>query len=159
MTWIFLALLLGSSCSQAISKAASKKVPDFSLPALTGGPSVAFSEVNKENPVLLIFWATWCPSCIEEVPQLNEIQKKFSGRGLKIIAVDVQESKKEILDFQKKQPMNYPVLLDEEGAVAEKMGLEGIPVAILAEPGGNVLYFGFSIPENLETLLQTKGKA
>lgn len=153
---VFTLLVLGTSCTPHLSGAALPKVPDFELPALSGGGPVAFSKTNTENPVLLVFWASWCPSCVKEIPALNEIQKEFSPQGLKVLAVNVEESRQTILDFQKKHPMNYPILLDEEGDVAAKFGLAGIPASILAEKGGKVLYFGFSLPVNLEKLLQMK---
>lgn len=150
-------LALSVSCRLPPAEAPFSKVPDFTLPALAGGKPVVFSEVNRENPVLLVFWATWCPSCEEEIPALNEIQKKFSSQGLRILAVNVEESGQAVQDFQKNHPMNYPVLLDEKGKVTNQFGLAGVPVLVLAQKGGNVLYFGFSLPADLEKLLQ-KGK-
>lgn len=152
----FAFLVLGLSSAPHWLGAELPKVPDFELPALSGGRPVAFSKTNTEHPVLLVFWASWCPSCVEEIPAVNEIQKKFSAQGLKILAVNVEESRQEVVDFQKMHPMNYPVLLDEKGNVAEKFGLAGIPAAVLAGKGGKVLYFGFSLPGNLEKLLQTE---
>ena len=146
------------SCNTNAFEAPLSRVPDFTLPVLRGEGPVAFSEVNKDSPVLIVFWASWCPNCIDEIPELNEIQKKFSPQGLKIFAVNVEESKEEILEFQKTHRMDYPVLLDGKGETAEKFGLAGIPAAVLAQKGGKVLYFGFSLPANLEKLFQTKEK-
>ncbi len=148
-------LMMNVSCDSSAAGNAISRVPDFTLPALAGDGPVVFSGVNKENPVLLVFWASWCPSCVEEIPVLNEIQKKFSPRGLKIFAVNVEESRKTVQDFQETHPMNYPVLLDEKGKITEKFGLVGVPAAVLAQKGGNVLYFGFSLPADLEKLFQT----
>ncbi|HLD50450.1 MAG TPA: TlpA disulfide reductase family protein [bacterium] len=147
-------LVLSASCTPSLAEAPFPKVPDFTLPALAGDGPVIFSGVNKESPVLLVFWASWCPSCVEEIPVLNEIQKKFSPRGLKILAVNVEESRQTIRDFQKTHPMNYPVLLDEKGKITEKFGLAGVPAAVLAQKGGDVLYFGFSLPADMEKLFQ-----
>ena len=153
---VFALLALSPSCNSQVSGTDLPKVPDFELSALSGVGRVAFSKANAKNPVLLVFWASWCPSCVEEIPALNEIQNKFSPQGLKILAVNVEESRQTVLSFQKKHPMNYPVLLDEKGNVAEKFGLAGIPAAVLAGKGGKVLYFGFSLPGNLDKLLQTE---
>lgn len=146
------------SCSPEASGPAISKVPDFTLSSLRDGGAVTLSKENKEAPVLLVFWASWCPSCVEEIPDVNRILKKYSAQGLKVFAVNVQESRETILNFQKRHPMDYPVLLDKTGGVAEKFGLVGLPAAVLAQQGGNVLYFGFSLPANLEKLLQTEEK-
>lgn len=149
---------LSLSCNTRAFETPLKKIPDFSLPELKSGNTVTLSSVNRDSPVLVVFWASWCPNCVDEIPALNRVQESFSSRGLKLLAVNVEESKETILKFQKKHPMNYPVLLDQEGETAEKFGLVGIPAAVLAEKGGNVLYFGFSVPENLEKLIQLNEK-
>ena len=138
--------------------AVENNVPNFSLPALSDETRIDFSEFNRQNPVLLIFWATWCPSCREEIPALNEIYRRLSPKGLRILAVNVEETRKDILKFQKRHPMDYPVVMDQRGDVTEKFGLVGVPAALLAAPGGKVLYFGFSLPENIESIIANKEK-
>ena len=133
-----------------------QKAPDFSLPRLKGGPSVELSKITQNDPVLLIFWATWCPTCVEEIPALNALHKKHAFGGLRLLAVNVQESPEMLLDFIKTHPMSYPILLDQTGEVAEKYKIEGLPVSVLLAKGGEILYYGFSLPGNLDELLETR---
>ena len=128
------------------------EAPNFVLSNLKG-EKVELAQVVKEKPALLVFWATWCPTCLEEIPTLNEWAKKFPQ--LQILGINVQESMAHIKSFASKRGMKYPVLLDEQADVAEQYGLIGIPAAILVAKGGRIIYYGFSLPENVEGLIGT----
>lgn len=151
----FLAALLTalafSGCRQ-ISRA-----PDFNLPSHEDpSQQVTLSAVNQEHPVLLVFWASWCPSCVDEIPVLNEWQEAYQEHGLRILSVNVRESSQEVADFIKRYPVKYPVLMDSEGAVANRYALSGLPVSLFLAKGGEILYYGFSLPPNLETYMEVK---
>lgn len=145
------------TCSFSRSMPVGSKAPDFVLPSLAD-PSMPLhlAEINKDHPVLLVFWATWCPNCVEEIPQLNEWQEKKSARGLRILAVNVEESREDVLAFVKKQPVHYPVALDEKGQVASQYKLAGIPVALYLEKGGEILYYGFQLPKQIDPFLEQR---
>ena len=151
-------LTVGTACGFKSNENTPSRVPDFSLPYLIEGtPKAVFTEINKKSPALLIFWASWCPSCVEEIPKLNEFHQKFSAEGLEILAVNVQESRSDVKKFAAHHAIMYPILLDEEGEVANKFGLVGLPVAVFVAKGGEVLYYGFSLPGNMDQLLE-KGR-
>lgn len=144
-----------TGCDQNPSQLKGTKAPDvFLKPLLQDQPKNPLSELYSEAPVLLVFWASWCPSCVEEMPLLNEWHKKFSGQGLTILGVNVQESPGEILEFRKKQSIDYPIVLDEEGEIAEAFGLVGLPSSVFLAKGGEILYYGFSLPHNIDQLLK-----
>ena len=128
--------------------------PDFTLfPVVEKEPPVVLSQEYAKGPVLVVFWATWCPSCVEEIPILNEWYDKYTPQGLQMIAVNVAEPRDRVRDFQKDNPMKYPVVLDLEGEVANQFGIVGLPVAVLLAKGGKIIYYGFALPENIEELL------
>ena len=131
------------------------QAPDFSLPlAAPQTASITLSELNREHPVLLVFWATWCPACIEEIPTLNAWHRQFSSEGLKILGINVQEPRQQVLKFiREDHAMDYPIALDEEGKTADQFGLVGLPSAVFLAKGGKILYYGFSLPPNMEQLL------
>ena len=133
-----------------------QKAPDFSLPLLDGSTSLRLSSVTRDKPVLLIFWASWCPTCVEEIPVLNALARKYSEDKLQILAVNVQESRKVLTEFVKTNPLNYPVLLDQSGETAVKYKIAGLPVSVLLAKGGEILYYGFSLPGNLDELLASR---
>lgn len=155
--FLLLAALL-SSCSESGcrgswqgSEMLGNPAPEFSLPNLKG-ETVSLSKLVQEKPTMLVFWATWCPACIEEIPTLNEWKGRYPN--LQIIGINVQESAKRIKTFVEKKKMRYEILLDEEGKVAEQYGLVGIPASILIDKGGRIIYYGFSLPEDIEAILQ-----
>lgn len=133
------------------SRMLGTQAPNFVLPNLKG-EKIELSSVTARKPTLLVFWATWCPACIEEIPTLNGWHKDY--KDLAILGINVQESAERVKTFTKKKKILYPILLDEEGEVAEKFGLVGIPAAILLAKGGKVIYFGFSLPRNIDRLIK-----
>lgn len=145
----------GSGCQAALLSSSDRLLgnpaPNFTLPRL-GSESVVLAEIVKEKPTLLVFWATWCPSCVEEVPLLNQWMEKYPD--LQILAVNVEEPRERVAEFVEKHKIRYPVLLDETGEVASQYGLVGIPAAVLMARGGRVIYYGFVLPKNIEKLIE-----
>jgi peroxiredoxin len=108
--------------------------PSFSLKDLDG----KFASLNdfKGKPVLLIFWASWCPSCCEEIPVL---EKYFSRRqdqvAILLLAIDGEKEKK-IRRYVQKEKITLPVLLDAKEKVARTFGVNFIPVVFLIDREG-----------------------
>lgn len=133
-----------------------EQAPDFSLSSFEKpNEKVVLSEVSKARPVLLAFWATWCPSCVEEIPVLNEWAEKYQTH-LALWGVNVQETPEEIREFIKSHKVNYPILLDKDGEVADLFGLIGLPASVLIAKGGKIVYYGFSLPPSIESVMETQ---
>ena len=73
-----------------------------------------------------------------------------------MFGINLQESREEIAEFKKQHVMQYPVLSDLEGAVADKYGLVGLPASVLVAKGGKILYYGFALPGSLEPFIQNQ---
>lgn len=140
---LFLTALAGCPSVQK-----GKRAPDFSLPEIGTNKKVKLSEINSQKPVLIVFWATWCPSCMEEIPLLNDLYDRGSSK-LEILAVNVQESKNIIQDFLKKRPVKYRILQDSMGEIAMHYNVEGLPTSVLLAKGGEILYYGYELPRHL----------
>jgi cytochrome c biogenesis protein CcmG/thiol:disulfide interchange protein DsbE len=93
------------------------------------------------KPLLLEFWATWCPPCRTSIPHLNEIHAKYKDRGLLVVGV-TDEPNAVIKKFQKEVPMDYAVATDTGGRLNEKMGISGIPHAFLVNKSGEIVWQG-----------------
>jgi peroxiredoxin len=101
---------------------------DFTLTDLQGK---AWTLRELRGKVVLVnFWATWCPPCRKEIPDLDALSKEFGPKGLVILGISDETSDRIDL-FLKRQEINYPVLLDAESAVHKQFHVEGIPKSFL----------------------------
>ncbi|HPR63732.1 MAG TPA: TlpA disulfide reductase family protein [Thermoanaerobaculia bacterium] len=106
---------------------------DFALESLEG-KTVRLSDYDGK-PVLVVFFATWCPPCRMEIPHL----KKMHGDELvDILAVDIREPSSKVERFVKDQDIPYTVLLDEEGQVSNRFSVSSIPTTLLINPDGSI---------------------
>ena len=113
------------------------------------GKPVDVQKSIGNKAVMLIFWASWCPSCRTEVPKLNELAEKYSGRGMDFIGVNVgyNDTYKRAKAFVEKTGMTYPNLFDANGNIGEQYGLQGVPTVVIADKKGVVRYYGHATPE------------
>jgi peroxiredoxin len=114
-----------------------KDAPLFTLKSLSGTP---YSLKDfKGKPVLVLFWATWCPSCCEELPVLD---KHFAERQEELVtlllAIDGEKVKR-VQGYVEKNKIKLPVLLDEKEKIARSFGVNFIPAAFLIDREGRVI--------------------
>ena len=112
--------------------------PDFQLPD-AGGRSVSLSG-QRGHPVLLNFWATWCPPCVDEVPSLEDLARKLDGTDLRLLAVSVDDDWATIRRFFPKGSA-IGVLLDTSHDIPKKFGTEKFPESFLIDAAGRVRYY------------------
>lgn len=109
----------------------TKKVAHFELPSVVDGTLID-SDAYKGRVRLIIFFATWCPPCIEETPTLIELEDKFGSSGFSVIGLSVDQSGRETLKkFVTKMKINYPVLIADDAVISAFGGITGIPVSFL----------------------------
>lgn len=110
--------------------------PLFTLPSLNR--PVTLQEYQGKT-VLLNFWATWCPPCLEEMPSLERLRQMQIGHDFDIIAIGVDDDWDRIRQFLKKVPVTLTILLDQRGEAAERYGVSHLPVSYLIDREGVVL--------------------
>jgi peroxiredoxin len=88
--------------------------------------------------VLVNFWATWCPPCRKELPDLEALYQRFHSRGLVILAISDEEAAK-VKPFVAEQKLTYPVLLDPGRKVNELFQMEGIPKSFVYGRDGKLV--------------------
>ena len=87
--------------------------PDFEIPALDGG-TVRLSDLRGQ-PVIINFWATWCPPCRKEMPDFQEVYDRYRADGLQFFAINVGESRVAVRDFADRLGLHLPILIDADG--------------------------------------------
>jgi peroxiredoxin len=135
------ALLAGCSTQKSDSSAApsvasvGKPAPAFEEPTAAGAPLSLAS--LKGKAVYLNFFATWCPPCNEEAPDVNSLQKEFGPRGLQIVGVDVMEDAKKAKSFIDEHHLTYPAVVDA-GTLRDQYRINGMPVHVFIDRQGVV---------------------
>lgn len=104
--------------------------PAFTLPRAGGGTITL--RAYRGKGVYLNFFATWCPPCNEETPDIARIAGRYARRGLVVIGVDEQEDASKALGFIQKYRLVYPVALDD-AVIRDAYGALGLPVHIFID--------------------------
>jgi thiol-disulfide isomerase/thioredoxin len=97
-------------------------------------------EQYRGKITLINFWATWCTPCIEEIPSLNRLQKKMRDTPFELISINYAEDKKYIDEFRKKISIEFPVLMDRDGAFAREWNVISYPSTFIIDSNGTIRY-------------------
>lgn len=89
--------------------------------------------------VLLNFWATWCPPCVQELPSLNELAREFEERGLVVLGVSVDEDREAYENFLERFDVSFPTVRDPERVAANRYGTMKYPESYLIDRDGVVV--------------------
>jgi len=113
--------------------------PDFALPALEG--KVISLDDFHGRPFILHFWATWCDYCRHEFPSLVRLQRDFEKDGLVVLGISEDDPKDEdkVRLFSRTVDVNFPILMDTTGSVADEYGSYGMPETILVNREGVIV--------------------
>lgn len=109
--------------------------PDFTLKTISDN-NISLSDYRGKK-VFLNFWATFCPPCQQEMP---DIQKLYvENKDIVVLTVNLGDSKKEILDFLITRKLDLPVLMDMDQRVAEKFLVKYIPTTYIVDEKGIII--------------------
>ena len=96
---------------------------------------------EKGRLIIVHFWATWCPPCVEEIPALSKFWDRYRGRSdIVLYAISVDKDWKTIDEFTKKNPNDLPVYLDPTAATAQRFGTTQYPETYIVNKAGRVIY-------------------
>lgn len=127
---------------------------DFTLLDRNGQPVSLGSLIGK--PVLLNFWATWCPPCRHEMPFFQEIHEEWANKGLVVLAINVGEDSSTVSDFIQENNYSFTVLLDTDQKVAVEYGIRYFPTTFFIDKDGiiqNIKVGAFLTKAELESNL------
>jgi thiol-disulfide isomerase/thioredoxin len=129
-----------------------KPAPYFSLNSFSG--AAITSDQFKGKLVLLDFWEVWCGPCVESMPKVQEIYKKYKDNGLLVYGVTHE---KEVLDVAKRlikeKGISFPMLIGNVKSKRE-YSIQAVPVYILIGKDGKVLMVSEGYPADLEEAIQ-----
>ncbi|MBI1734528.1 MAG: TlpA family protein disulfide reductase [Candidatus Rokubacteria bacterium] len=115
----------------------SKRAPEFALPALDGA-TVELSGL-RGRVVVLNIWATWCPACRDEMPSLERLHREFDSQGVSVLAASLREDHEDVETFVREFKLTMPTLLDRDGRVGERYGIQWLPTTFLIGPDGRLI--------------------
>jgi peroxiredoxin len=129
---VFLALRLRSPRPVDIGE----RAPDFTLPALTQG-SLSLHDFGRQV-VVLNFWATWCPPCVEETPSLEKFAEQMRLQGVAVMGVSVDQDVAALQAFAAEQHLSFPIVRDPSRSVANRYGTFQFPETYIIDQEGRV---------------------
>jgi peroxiredoxin len=147
----------------AVEKLVGRQAPDFTLKDMEGKPASLSS--YRGRTVLLVFWASWCPTAKEEFAALNKLHSIYKDRGLVILAVSSDKSRTAAGKFISQNPVGFRTLYDERLKVSKSLYRAFmIPMAFLINRDGVILkkHFGqqgWTGPEMLKEMDGIMGKS
>ncbi|MBP9733643.1 MAG: TlpA family protein disulfide reductase [Candidatus Omnitrophica bacterium] len=144
----FTVMLIAAILTAGSAIAAEPSAPTFKLKDLAG-KTVRVSSFRDKSPVLLAFWATWCPYCMKQIANLNQLEDAFGPDELAVLAVNSREGRGKVLEYVKQRGIRYRVLLDAKGLVTEKYGVSGFPFMVLIDTNGNIAATDYGVTTRL----------
>ena len=121
--------------------------PDFELRDINTGQMVKLTEL-RGRPVWINFWASWCPPCAEEMPEMQKLYDQYRHSDLALLGVDVQESETAVRSFTTSRNFDWTFLLDADGSVVDRYMVGGLPTHFFIDKTGTVraIYTGALSP-------------
>jgi thiol-disulfide isomerase/thioredoxin len=129
-----------TALSDRIDLAEGIQLPDMELNSLDGS-KVMLSKLPHKI-MMINFWATWCDSCIEEMPSLVKLRDKYASLGFEVLGINVDENpKKAAPPMIEKFKMKFPQYTDKGNVLAELFDVHAIPLSVILNQDRKVLMF------------------
>jgi thiol-disulfide isomerase/thioredoxin len=126
--------------------------PHWQLPYFTTTDSLSLNNL-KGKVVLLEFWIKNCGYCIEAVPKLNTLIKKYNNKKFQVVGINAYDTREDIASFYKRNNPTFKTVNDN-GKVTNDYGVEGFPTVVLIDKKGVVLYSGNYDQRQLDNLIK-----
>src|SRR5438034_11119446 len=119
------------------------------------GDSVSLSQWIGKKPVIVEFWATWCPICAELLPRMEAAYKKFGDRAeFLVVAVAVNQSKNTVRRHLERHPMPFTFLWDGNGAAVRAFEAPSTSYIAVLDTQGKVVYTGVGADQNVQAAIE-----
>jgi len=134
--WALSCILLLAALGAFAASDDKERAPRFNA-RTTDGEKFTNDSI-KGKVVLLEFWTTWCPYCLDEAPFVDKIGKEFSGKGLILLAINVGESKKTVKKYLDMHPRNCKIVLMEDTNLAAMYQATAYPIYVVIDRDGYI---------------------
>lgn len=131
------ALLTLQPFNTSYAVAVDQTAPNCSLATLEGGSPYTLQQFHGKV-VYVDFWASWCPPCAKSFPFLNQLEHDFKVRGLRVVAINLDEDLADAKAFLTSHPADFVVALDAHQQCAQAFGVAGMPSSYLIDHKGVV---------------------
>ena len=115
----------------------NRPAPDFTLTTFKGDTISLAGLMGK--PVVINFWASWCPPCRVEATLLERTARAYKNRGVVFLGVDIQDREKDALNYIREFDITYPNAPDPTGEVSIDYGVSGLPVTFFISRKGEIV--------------------
>jgi peroxiredoxin len=127
------------SCSERVqAPEVGKSIPEIVLPDLQG--EMFRLSQTRGSVVLVNFWATWCAPCIEEMPSLEKLHRTLEDKGLRVVAVSVDDDRDVIERFRQEHGLTFTILHDEGAEVAHRFQTFKFPETYVIDREGRLVW-------------------
>jgi cytochrome c biogenesis protein CcmG/thiol:disulfide interchange protein DsbE len=126
-----------TSIDDALGNGERIAAPRASLPVLGSGGEGSLADY-RGKVVLLNFWASWCPPCVDELPLLERTQRRLEARGATVLGVNYKDLPEDALGFVKRFDISFPNLRDRDGEYAEHFGAVAFPETFVIDRRGRI---------------------
>lgn len=133
--WIFFSRIpVEPASAAAVQPRVNFLAPSLRLATLDG-KNIALDDLRGQI-VLINFWATWCPPCRAEMPEIQNAYEKYHAQGLAVLAVDVAEDPGVVTPFVQGLELTFPILLDRDTSVTKRYQVNGLPTTFFVGRDG-----------------------
>ena len=138
--WIWVSAASPNSTTSGLIPAPQERflAPDFSLQT-PSGETFTLSDLRGQ-PVLINFWASWCPPCRSEMPAMQRVYNDFNEKGFTVLAINVtnSDSLDEAIAFAQLHKLTFPILLDHDGSIDRTYRVRSLPTSFFVDGEGEI---------------------
>lgn len=145
---VVLGLVLVAGCARP---GPQKAVADFTVDSVMPPIKSVSLKSLRGRPVVLDFWATWCPPCRETMPQLDKLYRKYQAKGVEFLAIS-GEDLADVRAFVPKAGVSYPLYVDTKGEANKALDVESIPRLVILNGQGAVIFDETGAPLDVDRI-------
>lgn len=150
---IAIALLLAplglGSCLGSTPPRANQTLSDVSSALVPVGAGLDFRSLTADRVVLIDLWATWCTACKESMPRVERLSQRHADTSFVVVGVNVGETAAAVETYTGEAEVSYPQYLDREFRFADLVGASEIPMFLVVDRAGTIVYRGAELDQGV----------